>query len=31
LRALIHEGLVAEWQVYADNQTMRERMAGVSA
>jgi uncharacterized protein (TIGR02246 family) len=27
-RALIREGLVAEWQVYADNEPMRRRMAG---
>jgi uncharacterized protein (TIGR02246 family) len=27
LRALIREGLVAEWQVYADNEPIRRRMA----
>jgi hypothetical protein len=31
LRALIHDGLVAEWQVYADNEPIRRRMAGASA
>ena len=31
LRALIHEGLIAEWQVFADNEPMRERMASASA
>jgi ketosteroid isomerase-like protein len=31
LRALVHEGLIAEWQVYADNEPMRERMAGAAA
>ena len=31
LRALIHNGLVAEWQVYADNDPIRQRMAGASA
>jgi ketosteroid isomerase-like protein len=30
LRALVQEGLVAEWQVYADNELMRRRMAGAS-
>jgi uncharacterized protein (TIGR02246 family) len=31
LHALIHEGLIAEWQVYADNEPMRERMVRVPA
>jgi uncharacterized protein (TIGR02246 family) len=31
LRALIREGLVAEWQVYADNEPRRRRMADASA
>jgi uncharacterized protein (TIGR02246 family) len=31
LRALIREGLVAEWQVYADNEPIRRRMADASA
>jgi uncharacterized protein (TIGR02246 family) len=31
LRALIHEDLIAEWQVYADNEPMRERIARSSA
>jgi ketosteroid isomerase-like protein len=31
LRALICDGLVAEWQVYADNEPIRRRMAGASA
>jgi ketosteroid isomerase-like protein len=31
VRALIHEGLIAEWQVYADNEPMRRRMAGETA
>ena len=31
LRALIDEGLIAEWQVYADNEPMRKRMAGATA
>jgi ketosteroid isomerase-like protein len=30
-RALINEQLVAEWQVYADNDPIRRRMAGTSA
>lgn len=29
-RALIRDELVAEWQVYADNEPIRRRMAGVS-
>jgi ketosteroid isomerase-like protein len=31
LRALIHDGLIAEWQVYADNEPLRRRMAVASA
>ena len=31
LRALIHDGLIAEWQVYADNEPIRRRMASASA
>ena len=31
LRALIQDGLVAEWQVYADNEPIRRRMAAASA
>ena len=31
LRALIRDDLVAEWQVYADNEPIRRRMAGASA
>ncbi len=30
-RALVHDGLVAEWQVYADNEPIRERMRRASA
>lgn len=28
IRALIEDGLVAEWRVYADNDPIRKRMAG---
>ena len=31
LRAHIRDGLIAEWQVYADNQPMRRLVAGASA
>lgn len=31
LRALITDGLIAEWQVYADNEPVRRRMADASA
>ncbi len=30
-RVVVREGLVAEWQVYADNEPMRQRMARASA
>lgn len=29
-RAIVRDGLVAEWQVYADNEPMRQRMARTS-
>lgn len=28
LRALVEDGLIAEWQVYADNHPIREKMRG---
>jgi uncharacterized protein (TIGR02246 family) len=31
LRALIQGALIAEWQVYADNEPIRERMRGTAA
>jgi uncharacterized protein (TIGR02246 family) len=31
LRAVIHDALIAEWQVYADNEPMRERMTRATA
>jgi ketosteroid isomerase-like protein len=30
-RAIVRDGLVAEWQVYADNEPIRERMRRASA
>ena len=30
LRALVEDGLIAEWQVYADNEPMREKMRRAS-
>jgi len=30
LRALVRDGLIAEWQVYADNEPLRRRMAAAT-
>jgi hypothetical protein len=31
LRARVEDGLIAEWQVYADNEPMREKMKSASS
>jgi ketosteroid isomerase-like protein len=31
LRAVVHDGQVAEWQVYADNEPIREQMRAANA
>jgi len=28
IRAMVEDGLIAEWQVYADNEPIREKMRG---
>ena len=30
LRAMVDDGLISEWQVYADNEPMREKMRGAA-